>query len=517
MKAEDKESVISNEEKKCVKNNSEKKYFYTLETDLLPFKLFYFSFYGALGAVFPFMSLYLKQLGLSPREIGILAGVRPILGFCSGPLWGSFADRWRMRRCLLVVSTLGWVAFIMGIGFVTPPRKSEEKCRDVGLNISEPDNASVPFDLNVTMNEGLRINRAELLESRGWMFNTDDLQRVFYIVFVLVIFGELVQSPTSSLADSGCLEHLGSENMNKYGFQRSWGSLGFGALSISAGGVVALNRYKFEICGFSFQMSDYRICFYFFAGCMVFTFIAALMYKFPKQEEEKSNGKPIPAVMGTFKLFCSIHYASWLFVAFFMGVSNGLIWGFLYWHLENIGATQLLVGIGSVVSCTSEALMFLVVFYIFKHISYSTFMVLGLLGYICRFCVFASVTNPWLVLPVEIFQGCTYAGVWSAMTAYMCSAVPQENLATMQGILHGVYWGLGSGCGSLIGGILVQRLGAPMTFWIFAGASGFHLVFFVIAQKFTKGRPLAEEYEEIVSYTPQKQNGEIDYDKLSYH
>jgi hypothetical protein len=41
--------------------------------------------------------------------------------------------------------------------------------------------------------------------------------------------------------------------------------------------------------------------------------------------------------MGTFKLFCSVHYASWLFVAFFMGVANGVIWGFLYWHLENIG------------------------------------------------------------------------------------------------------------------------------------------------------------------------------------
>ena len=81
------------------------------------------------------------------------------------------------------------------------------------------------------------------------------------------------------------------------------------------------------------------------------------------------------------------------------------------------------------------------------------------------------------------FLGCTSAGVWSALTAYMCSVIPPDNLATMQGILHGVYWGLGSGCGSLIGGILVQRLGAPITFWIFAGASGVNLVIFLVAQK----------------------------------
>lgn len=62
-----------------------------------------------------------------------------------------------------------------------------------------------------------------------------------------------------------------------------------------------------------------------------------MYYTSQKQEEDKTNGKPVPAVMGTFKLFCSPHYASWLFVAFFMGVSNGVIWGFLYWHLENLG------------------------------------------------------------------------------------------------------------------------------------------------------------------------------------
>lgn len=51
--------------------------------------------------------------------------------------------------------------------------------------------------------------------------------------------------------------------------------------SILAGGVVALERYTVIICGVSIQMSDYRICFYFFAGSMIFTMIAALMYKFP--------------------------------------------------------------------------------------------------------------------------------------------------------------------------------------------------------------------------------------------
>lgn len=32
----------------------------------------------------------------------------------------------------------------------------------------------------------------KFLENRGWMFDKEDLYRVFIIVFVLIVFGELV-------------------------------------------------------------------------------------------------------------------------------------------------------------------------------------------------------------------------------------------------------------------------------------------------------------------------------------
>lgn len=228
---EERETVVSKKANSAQGSSTAKRSCCTFEPDLLPFKLFYFAFFGAIGAVFPFMSLYLKQLGFSPREIGLFAGVRPILGFCSGPLWGSCADRWRMRKYLLVISTVGWVAFIMGIGFVTPPRKVEDKCQSVGLNRSE--NMPVARNRVLTIEEALPDSYSKLLKNRDWMFDEEDLHRAFIIVFVLIVFGELVQSPTSSLADSGCLEHLGRENMDKYGCQRSWGSLGFGALWVN--------------------------------------------------------------------------------------------------------------------------------------------------------------------------------------------------------------------------------------------------------------------------------------------
>ncbi|KAK3105063.1 hypothetical protein FSP39_016477 [Pinctada imbricata] len=327
------------------------------------------------------------------------------------------------------------------------------------------------------------LSTEKLLEDRGWMFEQGDLERVFVIIIVLTILGEFVQSPTSSLADSGCLGHIGNDNIHKYGYQRSWGSVGFAVVSLATGAFVTTSRTHVTLCDVKFTMSDYRLAFYFFTGCMILVFTSTVMFKFSKQKDDKSNGKPEPEVQAAFKIFLSVHYGSWLFSAFFMGVCNGVIWSFLYWHLENIGASQLLIGIGSVIESVSETVMFFVIFLIFKRISYATFMALGILGYIARFVVFAVIDNPWWVLPVEVLQGFTFAGVWSALTAYICTAVSHDNLATMQGILHGVYWGLGSGSGAMLSGILVENYGARITFWIFAIGSAVNLVLFCTAQK----------------------------------
>ena len=74
-------------------------------------------------------------------------------------------------------------------------------------------------------------------------------------------------------------------------------------------------------------------------------------------------------------------------------------------------------------------------------------------------------------------------GICCILVAHLCSAVPPENVTTMLGILSGMYWGLGSGTGDVIGGQLVGAFGARNTFWIMAVVSVVNLIIFTIAQK----------------------------------
>lgn len=88
--------------------------------DLLISKIFYFFFYAAFGSLFPLISIYFKQLGMNAIQAGLLVGVRPFVEFASAPLWGSFADRFRKGKILLLFSLFCWIVFTLALNFVHP-------------------------------------------------------------------------------------------------------------------------------------------------------------------------------------------------------------------------------------------------------------------------------------------------------------------------------------------------------------------------------------------------------------
>ncbi len=75
----------------------------------------YFLYFSALGVYLPYFFLYCHDLGFSPVQIGILAGVPALLEIASPPVWGWLADRTGSRRRLLQLAALGaflaWTPF----------------------------------------------------------------------------------------------------------------------------------------------------------------------------------------------------------------------------------------------------------------------------------------------------------------------------------------------------------------------------------------------------------------------
>lgn len=70
-------------------------------------RLFYFCYSAAMASLSPFLALYYRQIGLSEGQIGLLAGIPPLLGLIAAPLWGAFADATQQHKRLLALAVIG--------------------------------------------------------------------------------------------------------------------------------------------------------------------------------------------------------------------------------------------------------------------------------------------------------------------------------------------------------------------------------------------------------------------------
>lgn len=108
-------------------------------------KLFYFFFYTALGALFPFFSLYYKQLWLSASQIGILIGLRPAVKVVCLPLWKMVTDKYSKPRAVYFISIFGWLIGYYGQTLVSP---DNIPCYDMSTSAVANNNQSV-FNLSL--------------------------------------------------------------------------------------------------------------------------------------------------------------------------------------------------------------------------------------------------------------------------------------------------------------------------------------------------------------------------------
>lgn len=67
---------------------------------------YYGLYFGAAGALLPYLNLFYQRVGMDTRQIGILAALVMLASLFTGPLWAALADRFHLHRRLLPLSIL---------------------------------------------------------------------------------------------------------------------------------------------------------------------------------------------------------------------------------------------------------------------------------------------------------------------------------------------------------------------------------------------------------------------------
>ncbi|XP_012532666.1 major facilitator superfamily domain-containing protein 6 isoform X2 [Monomorium pharaonis] len=361
-------------------------------------------------------------------------------------------------------------------------------------------------------------------ENKDWVkplfssivYRLSDIQKTFFLLLLLVVVGEFFSAPAITLADSAVITLLG-EDADRYGHQRMFGSLGWGLAMFFVG--IALDHstaFPDHPCRPDEREKNYTICFAIFSVLMGAALITATQINFkydvapaepevvkppaePTREEQLQSQlsqqlnlpglqdssapdprpppppegktkmfaqtmKEIPEWVTVLKQFKDVKCASFLFVAWFMGFGIGLIFTFLFWHLQDYGGSPTLFGVASVINHISEIFAYFFSFKLIRQIGHVKVLCMGLGGNVLRFLYISWLKNPWWVLPFEFIQGITHAAVWAACCSYIAHNTPPQLRSSAQGVLQGLHHGLGRGCGAVIGGMFVAAYGTTATF-----------------------------------------------------
>lgn len=289
------------------------------------------------------------------------------------------------------------------------------------------------------------------------VYRESDISKAFFLLLLLVIIGEFFSAPAVTLADSAVITLLG-EDADSYGQQRMFGSLGWGLAMFFVG--IALDHstaFPNHPCGPVYNEKNYTICFATFSVLMGAAIITATQITFkyedipeeeiptpkvpqemsyedqmqqqlaeqlqlpsladtrappmppPKKSEEKTKifaqtTREMPEWVQVLQHFKNLRCAAFLFVAWFMGFGIGLIFTFLFWHLQDYGGSPTLFGVASVINHISEIFAYFFSFRLIRQMGHVKVLCLGLAGNTLRFLYIAWLTDPWWVLPFEFMQ-----------------------------------------------------------------------------------------------------------------
>lgn len=266
-----------------------------------------------------------------------------------------------------------------------------------------------PIAIDYTLNYNKDIHASYVSPPFSTLvYKWEDVENVFFLLLLLVLIGEVFSAPAITLADTVTLNYLG-ENIDNYGRQRMFGSVGW-AISMFFVGMAldSATSFKNHPCGPHESERNYKVCFTIFAFLMVLAALVAYQFVFPDSEcvvnlsnevplqkieplEPKSifntaapinppsglhNAKKfefldkwksavfaqrtrdLPEWMEVMKTFNNLRYGAFLFVVWFMGVGIGLVFTFLFWHLQDLGGTPTLFGMASVINHISEIIAY---------------------------------------------------------------------------------------------------------------------------------------------------------------
>ena len=415
----------------------------------------FFMFRSCVATVEEYTPLFMGQLGYNAIYIGLV----PVLGLVTQtigiPLAGFLADKFRIRKLLLLISIL---ILIPNTLLFLVPRHPEITCETSSTNSSlANDNgtafaasiASLESRTNTTIasrkltneislsrskettielseNESSRIHHTYLPNETLVKQNNSGYKLTFFLIFLFLrgIY-ELMKRLGLTLIIVATMTHI-KDDKTKFGFYACWGEIGAG-LSLFLVGIL-VGHVRHFLCGE--QVPSYHVSFFYAVAVQCITLFALPWMKYEYLEKRVVNYADVK------KVLCNPHYTLMLVVCAHAGLCSSFQTRWEFWYMEKLGGSPLVMAVGGLIRRPIVGVWFLLSRGIINRLGELNVIAISLFIFAASFAALAFVANPWLVIVFDNFQSAAYVLMFASFVIHFSKAASKASSAVIQGKVY---------------------------------------------------------------------------------
>ncbi|XP_042894931.1 major facilitator superfamily domain-containing protein 6 [Parasteatoda tepidariorum] len=498
---------------------------------LIPLKLMLFFWFGAGAFLGPFITVYFKQQGISLGEISIVFIISPVAQFLGTLLSGVVADKIGRSKPVLVFNLILTMLILISILLIPKmdvvncdSQPINLKCHpkqfdrlitktscDVVEDIIEVNSCNVQCPENVTehcngqnlicdifagkeerrnFSLSIHVNGSSQVKDRCY-YNVSYMSRenetyswcdvphkmycrvscyvnsgvkcseevsdrdlLMMVSMVLYILLMVVYSNCYRFMDVTSMS-LVKEHNSDFGRERFFSIAGVLIITPIAGYIVKVTTPKGG-------ERNYNSAFYFYFAILLLILLIVTKLDVRINTPGKKLGKK------TLTLLKNPDVVSFALVVFTLGTAWSYTKNFLFWYLEEMKASSILMGLIPAVSALYGLPFLLTSSWWVRKIGATQIFILGLVGYVINSIGYSILYDPWLSLILESTNVLTYHLLWVAVVLHSHEIAPEGMTATVISIAGSIHYHLGKTTGGLIGGFIMDTFNGRVAFRVVA-------------------------------------------------
>merc|ERR1719430_1787486 len=297
--------------------------------------------------------------------------------------------------------------------------------------------------------------QCKIFECDGKVETVDEnweLNLVFYIALRAII--DVLRASSCMMFEGAVvitIKQLGGD----YGLQKLFGTFGAIIWGPISGQII-------DMASKSSGHDNYAPVFWIFFAmrviCACLILKLNLSFKKPAKKVFKNLGK----------LIIQPHIFMFLIIFFICGAVWGFLESYLFWFLEDLGSTKLTMGISLAVGTVAGIPLTIGSGAIIRRLGNTNVIVVALALYCLRLLGYSIINSPLQSLGFEILKPFGNSLLMIAAMTYAKNNADISNMASLEGVMGALYFGIGKALGSLSGGLAIERIGVRNTFRTFS-------------------------------------------------